>query len=328
MSSQTPGLLGRSVIGNLVSTPKKIKIADEPIALPLKKIHRWEDQPRQYFSKKSVTQLADSFKRHGFKGSVVVRPHPSIDGDYQLIAGERRVRAADEAGIENILCFVGAFTEEEALDFALGENLHREDLTKLEEALGILRLIETRYGISRETAITVIRTEGHNDKMSARSNVTTIDKSISEELGRIISILDEFGIGLQTFRTAHIPTLELPEGLKKAHLEENLSYLSAKAIAQIKDDNAQELILSEVLEEGLSVRDVRARVRDALSTDKSNSSKAKRPKNTGSELAELETVANQLAKSKNLIVQDAEKMKKIRRILNQLKKLLPDDVDV
>lgn len=153
MSSQSPGLLGRSVIGNLVSASKKLSVDDEPIALPLVKIHKWEEQPRQYFSEKSVTQLADSFKKHGFKGAVVVRPHPKVDDAYQLIAGERRVRAAKAAGIDNILCFVGNFTEEEALDFALGENLHREDLSKLEEATGILRLIETRYGIEQQKAI-------------------------------------------------------------------------------------------------------------------------------------------------------------------------------
>ncbi|NEP20305.1 MAG: ParB/RepB/Spo0J family partition protein, partial [Leptolyngbya sp. SIO4C1] len=137
MAKQSGALLGRSVIDNLVSSPAtQPKVADKPVAIPLEKIHRWEDQPRQYFSEKSVSQLAASFRKHGFKGTLVVRPHPTIKDEYQLIAGERRFRAAGEAELVNVLCFIGEFTDDEALDFALGENLHREDLTKLEETLG------------------------------------------------------------------------------------------------------------------------------------------------------------------------------------------------
>lgn len=327
MSSQSSGLLGRSVIGNLVSASKKLSVVDEPIALPLSKIHQWEDQPRQYFSKNSVAQLADSFKKHGFKGAVVVRPHPKVDDVYQLVAGERRIRAAEAAGIDNVLCFVGNFTEEEALDFALGENLHREDLSKLEEATGLLRLIQTRYGIEQSKAIEVINTEGHNERISARSNVTTEKSPLSVELRNIVTVLDEFGIGLQTFRTAHLPTLKLPDNLKKAHLEENLSYLSAKAIAQLKDEEKQSSVLAEVLEEGLSVRDVRARVKELLSGKKSEPKRSKKSDKLGSDLTELKTVANQLSKSRKLIVEDAEKMKKIKRILSQLRDLLPDVFD-
>ena len=323
MSSQSPGLLGRSVIGNLISAPKQLSVADEPIAIAIGRIHRWEDQPRQYFSEKSVIQLADAFKKHGFKGAVVVRPHPEISGDYQLIAGERRFRAAEIANISNILCFVSDFTEEEALDFALGENLHREDLSKLEEATGILRLIETRYGISKDEAIAIVNTEGHNDNISLRSNVTTRENA-SDKLQSITSVLDEYGIELQTFRTAHIPTLKLPDGLKKAHLESNLSYLSAKAIAQLKETDDRDALLSEALAKGLSVREVRSRVKD-LKGKKSERSQSKSANKPGSEISELRAVVNQLVKSQKLIADDDKKMKKIRRILSQLKELLPEE---
>lgn len=161
----------------------------------------------------------------------------------------------------------------------------------------------------------------------ARSNVTTEEDYLSEELQNIINVLDEFGIGLQTFRTAHLPTLKLPDRLKKAHLEENLSYLSAKAIAQLKEDEKQSAVLSEVLEEGLSVRDVRARVKELLGEGKSNPRQLRNSDKSGSELAELKIIANQLSKSKKLIVKDAEKMKKIRRILGQLRNLLPEVFD-
>ena len=59
------------------------EVADEPIVIPIDKIHRWEDQPRQYFSEKSVSQLSASFRKHGFKGTLVVRPHPEREFEYQ-----------------------------------------------------------------------------------------------------------------------------------------------------------------------------------------------------------------------------------------------------
>lgn len=303
------------------------EIADEPIVISLDKIHRWEDQPRQYFSEKSVSQLSASFRKHGFKGTLVVRPHPEIELEYQLIAGERRYRAASQAELVNVLCFVGNFTDAEALDFALGENLHREDLTKLEETLGILRLIETRHSISQEIAIEIINTEGHNDR-ATRSNVTTSkgQGDISEEIILITSVLNEFGIELQTFRTAHLPTLKLPEPLKKAHLEENLSYLAAKAIARIKDPEAQEALLQESLSDSLSVRNVRDRVQDILQTlPGKTSAKVVKVGSPENELVELKAVVAQLSRSKKMIVSDPVKMKKMKRILAQLKDLLPPE---
>ena len=308
---------------------EKAELADEPVAIPLDKIHKWEDQPRQYFSEKSVSQLAASFRKHGFKGTLVVRAHPEIESEYQLVAGERRYLAANQAELVNVLCFIGSFTDEEALDFALGENLHREDLTKLEETLGLLRLIEARYSINQELIVEIINTEGHNDR-TTRSNVTTSERTndISEELQLIISVLNEFGIELQTFRTAHLPTLKLPESLKTAHLENNLSYLAAKAIARIKDPGTQAEVLQESLSDGLSVRAVRSRVQDMLKNPPEKTSRPKtKSKKSGEELMELKAVATQLSKSKNLILNDTAKMKKVRRIVAQLKDLLPSEND-
>ena len=306
LTSQSPSAPSDS------STP--IVDAETPASILLEKIYPWEDQPRQYYSEASVDQLAASFRKHGFKGTLVVRPHPSIEGRYQLVAGERRYRAAQRAELLEVLVFVGSFTDEEALDFSLGENLHREDLTKLEETLGILRLIEARHSIAQGVSIELVKTEGHN--YESGSNVTP-----SEDLQKIIDVLHEFGIELQTFRTAHLATLKLPEDLRQAHLEKGLSYLSAKALNQIKDANMRELLLSEVIEEGLSVRDVRERVKTVLA-DGVAQAPVKKKEKAGAEFSELKSLATQLAQQKKTILADPAKMKKIKRILVQLKDLV------
>jgi len=306
----------------------KPNIASEiPISIPRSRIHPWADQPRQYFSEASVLQLADSFVTHGFKGTLVVRPHPEIAGDYQLIAGERRYLAAELAGLQNILCFIGDFSDENALDFSLCENLNREDLSTLEKTLGILNLIEARFGILPADAINIVNTKGHSDKTAGRGpGVRQSKKTVSHELEAIISVLQQFGIELQTFRTAHLPTLKLPAILKTAHLKEGLSYLSARALAQITDEAVLKPLLKEVLTQKLSVRKVRARVKEALRANPKEPingvEKVTPDQGMGTELGKLKVVIEQLFKSKSDIEKDAVKVETMKRLIKELKELL------
>ena len=337
-SSPASGLIGGDILAGLIDMPAKkstLKVSDEPITLPLSKIHTWAEQPRQYFSEASIEQLKSSFVKYGFKGSLTVRPHPNIDGDYQLIAGERRYRAASRASIENVVCFVGDFTDEQALDFALGENLHREDLSKLEETNGILSLIETRFSINPEIAVEIVNSDGHD---TDGSNVTP-----DSELASIVSVLNEYGIKLQTFRTSHLPTLKLQNVLKKAHLEKGLSFLSAKALNKVKHDRVLESLLEQTLNEKWSVRVVREKVKEALAEKeiwnekypKSSPSSEKdveevdRPtakKNKPAQkVSDLKEVVNAIYKRRKTIVADDSKMKKIARIVGQLQTLLEEE---
>ncbi len=319
VSNASSELLGGSILDGLIQTVPKLRITDEPTTIPVNRIHTWDEQPRQYFSDESVAQLTSSFLKFGFKGTLTVRPHPTINNEYQLIAGERRYRAAKSAGLENVLCFVGEFTDEQALDFALGENLHREDLSRLEETNGILTLIQTRYSLEPEITIEIVNSQGR----TSGSNVTP-DES-NDELNNIITVLNEYGIQLQTFRTSHLPTLKLQEILKTAHLEKGLSFLAAKALNQIKDEEILSQLLDQVLSQNMAVRAVRELVRSALA-DK-NSSQVEPDSNAKSEnsIIELKTVVGQITKMKKIIEADPEKMKKIKRVLSQLKSLTEED---
>ena len=107
------------------------------------------NQPRKNFNQKALEELAKSIEQNGIIQPILVRP--MSDGSYQLIAGERRWRAARMAGLHEVPVTIREMTDEEASVFALIENLQREDLNPVEEAEGLKSLIES-YGFTQEEA--------------------------------------------------------------------------------------------------------------------------------------------------------------------------------
>ena len=242
-------------------------------------------QPRQYFDESEIDSLANSFRNNGFKGILNVRPLDT--GRYELIAGERRWRAAKKAGITKVLCLINQFSDEEALQFSLIENIKRVNLSKLEETIAILRLIEMRYGLSQEQSAKIIRTEGHPDKRS-RCDVTP-----SQELQNIETVLRSFDIELQTFRTRNLRSLSLPKELIDAHLKGQISWSVALELQKLKDAAVRQTLLDEILNrESASFRWVQKRVK-ALKTELSEPVK-KAPASLGKRLKAVAKQVNQI----------------------------------
>ena len=102
--------------------------------LKIMEIEPNHDQPRKIFDEKALSELADSISQHGVLQPFVVRP--MTNGGYQLVAGERRWRAARIAGLSEVPVIIKELTDEETIEIAMIENLQREDLNPLEEALG------------------------------------------------------------------------------------------------------------------------------------------------------------------------------------------------
>ncbi len=111
--------------------------------IPVDCLVRGEYQPRVQFDQESLNELAQSIKEQGLIEPVVVRPH--IDQSFEIIAGERRWRAAQLAGLQELPCLVNEYTDEQALAVTLIENIQREDLNIIEEAKGYQRLIDEFY---------------------------------------------------------------------------------------------------------------------------------------------------------------------------------------
>ena len=118
------------------------------VFLPARSIRPNPAQPRRTFDEDALTELTDSIRHHGVIQPLSVR---RISGGYELIAGERRLRAAQSAGLSEIPCIVMTMDDTESGLVALVENLQRQDLDFLEEAMGISRLIRTQ-NLSQEQA--------------------------------------------------------------------------------------------------------------------------------------------------------------------------------
>ena len=311
-SKESFNLAGRGILGGLVSEPSsRSKDGNAAELIRLEKIVKSPFQPRQFFSQQSIDSLAEAFKEHGFRGALNVRPKD--DGTYELVAGERRWRAAQQAHLKEIRCLVDTYTDEEALEFALMENLQREDLSKLEETEGILNFVSIKLAMPRDEIISIIKTEGHSDK-TARSDVAP-----SDELRNIEELLSLFGIGLQTFRTKNLRTLSLPIDLKTAHLEQNLSYSSALELSKIKDDGDREKLLSKALQNGESFRNIKGQVQKALAANK-NPFVAK-----NSELVKrFDSMAKRVRKAQDTLAQ-AGKRKRVEKLLSELESLLLEE---
>jgi ParB family transcriptional regulator, chromosome partitioning protein len=120
--------------------------AAAPVSVPLDAVTANPEQPRRLFDEDALAGLADSIRRHGLLQPLVVR---RIAGRYELIAGERRLRAAMRAGLDTVPVIVREARPEDRLELALIENLQRENLTPLEEAEAYRHLID-QYGLTQE----------------------------------------------------------------------------------------------------------------------------------------------------------------------------------
>lgn len=119
------------------------------VKLKLIDIEPNKEQPRKTFDEKALNELADSISRNGVLQPLLVRP--MTDGSYQLVAGERRWRASRIAGLTEVPVVIKDMSDEQAMEIALVENLQREDLNPIEEAEGLMLLID-RYGLTQEEA--------------------------------------------------------------------------------------------------------------------------------------------------------------------------------
>ena len=127
-------------------------------------IHRLQPgryQPRHHFDDDAIADLVDSVREKGILQPILVRRLDGPDADYEIIAGERRWRAAQRAGLHEVPVLVKSFTDKEALEVALVENLQRQDLSPFEEAEGYRRLLDEFQHTQEELARAVGKSRSH-----------------------------------------------------------------------------------------------------------------------------------------------------------------------
>ncbi len=130
--------LGRGLSSLLGDSQKKI----ETNKIPIKDLSRNKFQPRKYFNKESLNELTNSIREQGVIQPIVVRPDKTNDSKYEIIAGERRWLAAQNAGLHEIPVVILDVDDIKSLEFAIVENVQRQDLNPIEEAKGYQRLVD------------------------------------------------------------------------------------------------------------------------------------------------------------------------------------------
>ena len=183
--------------------------------LPLSKLRVNPYQPRKTFNEESLKELAESIKEHGVIQPIIVKK--SIK-DYEIVAGERRYRASRLAGKETIPAIIKDFTDEQMMEIAVLENLQREDLNSIEEALGFEMLMK---------------------------NLNLTQEALAKKVGKSRSYITNM-LGLLT----------LPTNVKELVKEGKISTSHARTLSKLEDKEKIEELANKIVNENLNVREL------------------------------------------------------------------------
>lgn len=150
--------LGRglaSLIGEPVQNGTRLPPEGEQRMVPIGQVKSSALNPRKDFREEELAELAESIRTKGLVQPIIVRPDPASAGDFEIVAGERRWRAAQRAGIHTVPVIVRELTDKEVLELAIIENVQRQDLNAIEEAAGYRELVE-RFAYSQEQLSEII----------------------------------------------------------------------------------------------------------------------------------------------------------------------------
>ena len=190
------------------------------------------DQPRRTFNSESLEELATSIKRYGVIQPIIVT---KMDNYYQIVAGERRWRAAKKAGLMEIPCLVRDSTERKNREIALIENIQREDLNPIDKALGFRQLLE-EYGMTQQ------------------------------------ELSDTVGIGRSTLAN-NLRILNLDERVQNLAREGKISEGHCRQLLCYEDPDKQYKMALKIIETGDSVRDIERKVRNKKAVEKQKDKK-------------------------------------------------------
>ena len=206
--------------------------------LKIMEIEPNHDQPRKEFDEKALSELADSIAQHGVLQPLVVRP--MTNGSYQIVAGERRWRAARMAGLSEIPVIIKELSDEETIEIAMIENLQREDLNPLEEALGYRYMMDELHITQEQTA---------------------------EKVGKSRPVI-----------TNALRLLKLPDEVQEMVKNNVISSGHARAMLGFKTESEMLAAANLIVKEDLTVRDVEKLVQIANKSGKESKSNNKRDK--------------------------------------------------
>lgn len=206
------------------------------------------NQPRKTFDEDKIQELANSIIQHGVIQPIVLRKK---DKGYEIVAGERRWRAAIKAGLSEVPCLIREFSDEQNMLIAIIENMQREDLNPIEEAEGLNQMIVT-FGMTQE--------------------------EVSKSLGKS-----------RPYITNSLRLLKLPEYVQELVSTGKMSAAHGRTVVTMTDESARKLLCDRIVKEGLSVRETERLAAEISKPKKKQAKKQKNPdvKRVEAELKEI-----------------------------------------
>ncbi len=192
--------------------------------LPIEKVHANPDQPRRAFDEEKLSDLAASISQKGIIQPLIVRPDPKNSAEFQIVAGERRWRAAQRAGLHEVPVVIREFDDTEVLEVAIIENIQRADLNAIEEATGFHHLM-VQFGHTQEQLGTVLG--------KSRSHVANLLRLLKLPAG-VQELLREGALTAGHARA--LITADDPEALAKRVIANGLSVRETERLAQGRSD--------------------------------------------------------------------------------------------
>jgi ParB family transcriptional regulator, chromosome partitioning protein len=260
-------------------------------------------QPRRYFDEAAMQELVASVEQHGILQPLLVRP---LAGDgYEIVAGERRFRAAEKARLRDVPVIVRSMSDAEALQYALLENLQRQDLNPVEETEGILHLLALHVDKPTYEVTSILYRMNNQAVKKGNHNVV-----ITPEVEVVQGVFERLGrMTWETFTRNRLPLLKLPEEVLEALRSGRIEYTKAKALAQVKDEASRLALLEDAIASSLSLSQIRERV------------KGLNPPTEPPPLASRIETISKLVK-KHHVWDDPKKRKKLETLLAKIEELI------
>lgn len=269
--------------------------------IPLDNIVMPATQPRRYFTPKAMQSLVESVKRDGILMPLLVRP---VGDKYELVAGERRYKAAKDAGLTEVPVSIKQMSDSQAIQYALTENLQREDLNPVEETEGILDLLALRLETDREEVIALLNKIAKVKRGLADNDVRPEDLLLIEEIFKTIGRITP-----EAFRTHRLPLLKLHIDILEALRSGQIEYTKAREIDKVSSDSERMELLEAAIEHSLSLSQIREQV------------KALQPPTESGDLQKLlDKTYKKVKKSK--VWSNPDKQEKLKSLLAELQGLL------
>jgi ParB family chromosome partitioning protein len=268
-------------------------------------------QPRRYFDPQKIEELSRSIKELGVLEPLLVRPLSG--GDYELVAGERRLRAAQIAELTEVPVVIREMDDITTSRVQLVENLQREDLNPIEETEGILELLSIELGVSINEVISVL-----NSAANAKKRSLDLTENVFRQLETIESVLSGIGrFSAESFRVSRIPLLNLPADVLLVLRQGKLEYTKARAIARLGDESTRKQLLEDAIAYNLSLNEIKRKIKEIEQQSKPEALSIK---------DQIDDTLRKLKQSK--VWDDPKKKAKVEKLLAQLDALINTDSEV